>query len=592
MNYSYISLLQAIELFSSSHLQVKRFVSDFPSETPNLVTDDEAFPVLLVSPSNSIFDANITTFTIDVYCYDIIQKDRSNLNSILSDTNLILNDLKLWLTDGDLEGIDVIESVAATPINNALLDYAAGWVASFKVEMNNYSVCDIPFNGAPIVSGICNNVTYGVALTCETLVECPVIQDIQNDILALQTGTTGTDYYTTGATLVDNIAYFNRNDTLSAYTLDLSTFSGGIEMITGGENLLIGDLAYLSNDGKYYKADNSNETTSSTELRIALENISINTEGNSLIRGEFTTSGLTAGDKYYVGTNGDYTNVLPTIDGSIIRYIGTALSTTKLEFNPDQTYFEIGEETIVQDTYVTGGTYNAGTAVFTNNTGGTFSVTGFSTGGGTFSGGTVTGPTIFTNGLTASTITKSGGTVNDILLANGTTKKVGELRRFINNQGSGTGYTASGSLQKIFNIPSTDVSFDVISGRSYTYKLHMSVSSMPATTSPVFFGFMGTSDGNFSVVSNAYRIGTASPNTAWAHTYYYNCSFGNNYNVYTASNTTSQLFITIEGVFDCGVTGNLYPCIGSTLFSSTTLLKPNSWFEIIELTNNQTNTNN
>lgn len=368
------------------------------------------------------------------------------------------------------------------------------------------------------------------------------------------------------------------------------------QIITAGENLSAGNLVYLKNDGKYYKASNAAEVTSSTELRITLGTINLNATGNSLIEGEVTTSGLTAGDKYYVGTNGDYTNVLPTIDGSIIRYIGTALSTTKLEFNPDQTYFEIGEETFVADTYVTGGTYNAGTAVFTNNTGGTFSVTGFSTGGGggstTFTGGTVTGPTTFTNGLTANTITKSGGTVNDILLANGTTKKVGELRRFINSTGYGTGYTASGSLQKIFNTLATDVSFDVISGRSYTYKLHMSVSSMPATSNPVFFGFMGTSDGNFSVVSNAYRTTSTTPNTAWGHTYHYNCSFGNNYNVYTAANTTSQLFAIIEGVFDCGVTGNLYPCIGSSLFSSTTLLNPNSWFEIIELTNNQTNTNN
>ncbi len=45
-----------------------------------------------------------------------------------------------------------------------------------------------------------------------------------------------------------------------------------------------------------------------------------------------------------------------------------------------------------QDITVTGGTYAAGTATFTNNTGGTFSVSGFST-GGTSSGGGVTGVT-------------------------------------------------------------------------------------------------------------------------------------------------------------------------------------------------------
>jgi hypothetical protein len=92
-----------------------------------------------------------------------------------------------------------------------------------------------------------------------------------------------------------------------------------------------------------------------------------------------------------------------------------------------------------QDTFVTGGTYSDGTAVFTNNTGGTFNVSGFYTGatdvfvtggtyltsastltftnntGGTFNitgittsseftGGTVTGATSFSGGLTATTI--------------------------------------------------------------------------------------------------------------------------------------------------------------------------------------------
>ena len=57
------------------------------------------------------------------------------------------------------------------------------------------------------------------------------------------------------------------------------------------------------------------------------------------------------------------------------------------------------------DTYVTGGTYSAGTLTLKNNTGGTFNVSGFSTNNTTqFTGGTVSGSTIFTNGLTANTI--------------------------------------------------------------------------------------------------------------------------------------------------------------------------------------------
>jgi hypothetical protein len=75
-----------------------------------------------------------------------------------------------------------------------------------------------------------------------------------------------------------------------------------------------------------------------------------------------------------------------------------------------------------KDVFVTGGTYNAGTAVFTNNTGGTFNVVGFSTGGGTFTGGTVTGPTIFTGGLSANTFSASTyfGLPKDVFVTGGT----------------------------------------------------------------------------------------------------------------------------------------------------------------------------
>ena len=64
------------------------------------------------------------------------------------------------------------------------------------------------------------------------------------------------------------------------------------------------------------------------------------------------------------------------------------------------------------DIRLTGGTYSAGTITFINNTGGTFNVTGLTTGSTSsvsgdylpLSGGTVTGNTIFNSGLTATTI--------------------------------------------------------------------------------------------------------------------------------------------------------------------------------------------
>lgn len=82
-----------------------------------------------------------------------------------------------------------------------------------------------------------------------------------------------------------------------------------------------------------------------------------------------------------------------TMTGSLFVPTISATTITALNFNGLPT-----------DIYVTGGTYSSGTATFTNTTGGTFNITGFSTGGGSFTGGTVNGATEFTNGLTANTI--------------------------------------------------------------------------------------------------------------------------------------------------------------------------------------------
>jgi hypothetical protein len=79
------------------------------------------------------------------------------------------------------------------------------------------------------------------------------------------------------------------------------------------------------------------------------------------------------------------------------------------------------------DVRVTGGTYSAGTITFTNNTGGTFNVTGLTTGStstvsGNFlplSGGTVTGNTVFTQNISVTGGTGinwfSGNTSTDLL---------------------------------------------------------------------------------------------------------------------------------------------------------------------------------
>lgn len=141
---SYWKLLNKLETFFNAHIQVKKFGGEFREQMPNFSTLDERYPLVYVVPTSETSGMNTNVFTMDVYCVDIIQKDRANINTILSDTQLILNDLYLYYTDGNDLSIDIISDPTMTPLNNFDLDYVAGWVGTFTFEVNQYSVCEIP----------------------------------------------------------------------------------------------------------------------------------------------------------------------------------------------------------------------------------------------------------------------------------------------------------------------------------------------------------------------------------------------------------------------------------------------------------------
>lgn len=212
-------------------------------------------------------------------------------------------------------------------------------------------------------------------------------------INGFSTGVTSTDTYVTGFTYNDaNKLTISQNNGQSDLDVFINTMSGltvngditatnyygngsnltgivatwdGKQVITVGETVNAGDLLFLSADSKYYKVNNLLESKSSTELRIVLTGLTAGSTGDGLIQGQYTTTGLVAGEKYWVGSAGNFTTTLPTADNSIVRYVGTALSTTVLEFNPDQTWIEISSQPAVP---ITGSTNPSVRSISTSQT--------------------------------------------------------------------------------------------------------------------------------------------------------------------------------------------------------------------------------
>jgi hypothetical protein len=119
--------------------------------------------------------------------------------------------------------------------------------------------------------------------------------------------------------------------------LDLPDAVDLIEEITVGENVALGDVVYLSNDGKWWKTNAVAKATSTTEIKMILGTILADAVGSALTQGVITAGTLVAGAKYWLNTAaGTITNdVSGFADTNIVRYVGTAVSTTVLEFNPD-----------------------------------------------------------------------------------------------------------------------------------------------------------------------------------------------------------------------------------------------------------------
>ena len=149
-------------------------------------------------------------------------------------------------------------------------------------------------------------------------------------------------------------------------------------------------------------------------------------------------------------------------NGDAMLYIQDNTNTVNIELRADGTINAKNYLNLPKDVFVTGGTYNGitGTLSLTNNTGNTFSITGFSLGGGgsVFTGGTVTGPTTFTNGLTANTISATTyyGLPNDVYVTGGTYSAGTAI--FTNN--SGSTFNVSG-----FGTSSTDTT---VTGGTYS----------------------------------------------------------------------------------------------------------------------------
>jgi hypothetical protein len=156
-NVNYIKLIKILENFCAAHMEVKRFSSDFSEQLQNFTSEAPDWPCVFASPNSILLqDQNMTRsylnrVSMTIWCVDLIQEDRGNVNTIMASTSLILNDLFKFFVENDFPGIAIRGNASLRPLNNWTLERAAGWAMTVDFEVETYSDCDIPFSYTPTV---------------------------------------------------------------------------------------------------------------------------------------------------------------------------------------------------------------------------------------------------------------------------------------------------------------------------------------------------------------------------------------------------------------------------------------------------------
>lgn len=146
-----VTINKLIDLFndlSLSHLMVKDF-----GYGPLDNIDQVKYPLTwldIQTGTIELNERNLTgTYTIDLYCFDRLDKDENNLKDIISDTSFILDSLVAKFAQSSLYRDNFVKingTVNKSLVQQVNSDSVFGWNSSFEVSFPvPLNSCNTPF---------------------------------------------------------------------------------------------------------------------------------------------------------------------------------------------------------------------------------------------------------------------------------------------------------------------------------------------------------------------------------------------------------------------------------------------------------------
>lgn len=180
-NKTYNEILTYLRLFATEHMDVFRFESEDEDQMSALTSIEELFPMIFVAPINNLYDYEENEYSMRIYCYDRLTKDRKNIDNARSRTNQILSDLDVWLRKESTLPFETTVISSVYPFSSELMTDVTGWYIDITINVPSYSVCDIPFFNKPVVplNPCSGTVDINPYLRCTDLKDCPTIIDMK-----------------------------------------------------------------------------------------------------------------------------------------------------------------------------------------------------------------------------------------------------------------------------------------------------------------------------------------------------------------------------------------------------------------------------
>ena len=411
MIQQYNTIINSLDQFSQAHLGLRRFKSSFFEQIDNFSTEGNSFPILYAIPNDVVFDENIDRMSFRVYCVDILQKDRSNEQSILNETLLVLRDLTNWFREDTTNNLNILNNPRAIPINNFGVDFTVGWYADYEIEITpETSECSIPFSPNFIFTGTSCDISYVIPyLTCETLSGCQSFIDLDNQLI------TSGEYVTSASTInlitkggdiinITGITAGGGSQNLAEVLANGNSVNGQTITSTNGNYYLslTDSFSYLGNTGNTTSITLNDNSVVPYLLRTVSPTTDVYLRQEMLDYGFFQGFGTVVGyqsdsdlyaqwlvrpfDLQFIVNNAtvlssdlNNTNVNNklTTNRLVITNLGTGTSVNNLGIDANGNV--VTGITSSTDYYVTGGTYSNGTLTL-NRQNGSVVIDGFTTG--------------------------------------------------------------------------------------------------------------------------------------------------------------------------------------------------------------------